>query len=269
MEDHVNRVGGFGKRCLGAALLLACTLWVTADVLIGIPGLRQPSITVRVPHLVGRLFTDGQLPDTAHFTPSVTYVYDDHAPRTILSQTPAADAVRKITPGGEPYPLSLVVSLGRREITLPDTRGMEARVAKNLLTAKGLTVILSSVTLMDGEARHTPAHAVLDMDPAPGTVVGDADRVTLYVAEPLTDHGVCCPDVVGLSLPEAIARLIEGGLQIGEVVTAETNAFPDDSNIPYNPWIFHPYERTETVKAQNRPSGCYLPRGTTISLVIS
>lgn len=296
MENNTH-----GKRCLFAVGLLACTLWLAADTVLGIPALRQPGLTVRVPDLLGQRFTDGALGVTSPFRASVTYVYDDAPPRTVLSQSPPPGATRKVVPGGEAYPLSLVVSLGRRELRLPDTRGLDARVAKAILSGKGLTVEVSPVTVMDGLSRHTPTHAVLDMSPAPGVVVDGTTRVTLFIAEPPEDHGTLCPDLRGLSFPEAAARLRDAGLSIGGVSLAKSSvdddfrASPDPSSgknlLPehdpaspseaIDPWLIRIGQATRsddtgvenvlptaTVKDQDKPAGCYLPRGTAVFLTV-
>ena len=172
------------KVCLFAGLWLAAVLWVALDALVGISVLRTPPEILTVPDLRGCRFTDGRLVDTAQFRTSVTYVYDGAPPRTVLAQSPPPGARRKHIPGGEPCPLSLVVSLGPREVVLPDVRGMDAREARSLLINRGLAVQVLPVAVTQGGRCPLPTHTVWDMMPSPGATVGDAARVTLYVTEP-------------------------------------------------------------------------------------
>lgn len=267
-----------GKLCLFSAGLLACVLWLAADTVLGIPALRHPGISVRVPDLLGRPFTDEAPGDAAYFQPSVTYMYDDETPpRTVLSQSPPPGAVRKIIPGGTPYPLTLVVSLGPREIRLPDTRGMDVRKAKNLLTEKGLSVEISPVRILDGAARHTPTHAVLDTCPAPDETVGDATRVTLFIAEPPGDDGSVCPDLIGLSVTEAVTRLQTAGFRVAGISATDAMGTPDTTDdtdpslpghAPVHPWLSDGASSGGVVTGQDKPGGCYLPRGTSVALTI-
>ncbi len=246
---------------LAAALLLACTLWIALDALLGLTASARP-VTVITPSLVGRPFTDGVLTDKDFFSLSVTYVYDDHTlPRTILSQSPPPGARRKILPGETPCRLALTVSLGKHEVTLPDPRGMDVRAARQWLEARGLHVKLHPVPLHEGDHLTTPTHTVLGMTPAPGQTVPSGHTVTLHAAHPLRDHGTPCPDTVGLTLAAATERLEQAGFHVGEVTYLTRPHIPD-------PWGIRSDETAGTVASQDKLADTFLPQGTTVSLAL-
>ena len=254
------------------ALLLAISMaWVTADRLLNFIGPHSPTATVTVPPLTGKIFTDGKMVDDPRFRVAVTYVYHpDAPPRTILSQDPPPNARRKIACGKSQVPLELVVSLGEHEITVPDVTGMNRRQAALTLTAHHLMTVTSPVTLWETDpvpftAPHPPAHAVLSTFPVAGTTVRAGDTVTIYVAQPVGDHGVCCPDVTGLSCEEAVSCLRRIGLSVGNI----TENFLTDHNMSLNdPWGIRTDSTKGTVIAQDKVAGTWLPRHTVVSLVI-
>jgi len=107
--------------------------------------------------------------------------------------------------------VTLVVSSGLEEPTIPDVRGMTFDEAREALEALDLEVDQQPVPGRRGDER------VLGTDPDIGDTVERGSRVTVFVAG---GEGVEVPDVVGDDLDEAREELEDEGLEVGSVLGA-------------------------------------------------
>ena len=100
------------KRVLFAGLLLAGTLWVTADALFGIVSNRAREIVI--PDFCGEDPEMIEPREDLEFT--VEYRYDEKIPAGIvMRQDPTAGSVRKVTPRRPKCAVRLYVSLGKED----------------------------------------------------------------------------------------------------------------------------------------------------------
>lgn len=98
------------KRLLFAGLLLAGTLWVTADALFGV--LRHGERDVVIPNYCGEDLESIEPGETIELT--VEYRYDEETPAGIvMRQEPEPGSVRKVNGSHPKCAVKLYVSLGR------------------------------------------------------------------------------------------------------------------------------------------------------------
>ncbi len=208
----------------------------------------RDSRQIVVPALEGSVLADGdgQIDETLF---DVTFVYRQDAgsaPGTVLRQSPAAGAMRRVIPGRAKCALRLTVSTGADSLTLPDLTGTDARETTLMLRSHGVRVRTETVTrpdLSDGQ--------VVETSPAAGTTVHAGEAVTLRVSRPATVRTVKVPDTVGMQLPYANAAMVLRGLRPGE---AETCVSP----LPAG-----------TVISQRPLAGTTVPAGTQATLIVS
>lgn len=97
-----------------------------------------------------------------------------------------------------------------------------------------------------------PRDRVLTTDPLPGTTVAQATRVNLVLSLGGTGDTWVVPDLIGKSLNEARALLLNHGLQLGEVQYIKSQGI-----------------EAGTVLLQNPQAGATVQRGDTINLAVS
>lgn len=156
----------------------------------------------------------------------------------VLGQTPLPGQMA--IPGGE---VLLTVSQGVERRPLPDVTGLQAVRAVSLLEATGFSVTVDTVE--SGE----PAGTILAQEPGAGTPVVVAGTIRLEMSE--GPPSVEMPDLSGLPEEEAVARIRELGLEVGEVRT--TFRFGRDRGL---------------VVEQEPAPGLQVDRGTQVTLVV-
>ena len=248
MKRVRSRRGALAFLCLSAVVFFA-TVWIAFDELVG--GelfLRREGVAVTVPDLRGKTFLDGETVDPSLYEVSVTYVYDPRVPaRVVLSQTPGPGAGRRVIPDGRRCRLSLVVSAGKRTLTVPDVDGTDASDAAVILREQGFFVD-------DDEAR---GGVVLATRPEAGRTVPYGSTVHLRVLDPTGGASVECPSLEGLSLAEAEWALVRAGLCVGDVTV-----IPVDD-------VWGIRTGGGAVVAQDMLAGAYLPPRTAVSLTVT
>ena len=138
--------------------------------------------------------------------------------------------------------VTVFISTGPSEITVPDVTGRTAEEAQSLLEGVGLEVGTTqkedSATVEEGRVTKT--------DPPANTAVSAGSRVTLYVAS----GQVVVPDVVGQNVEDATNALQAAGLQV--------SSRPVESDRPEG-----------EVVAQSRPAGQPVPVRTAVTLDVA
>lgn len=154
----------------------------------------------------------------AGLTPRVVKVTDNDPSGTVVKQDPGSDA--QLPRGGT---VTLSVSNGPGEFTVPDVRGQTQDQAEESLRKAGIT----RVTVSDDRQDDTNYEAgrVSSSSPSSGTVVGDDQSVTLR----LSSGKVTVPDLTGKSATEAAVELNRKGLKLKE--PAEQRVVTDTSLI--------------------------------------
>lgn len=151
-------------------------------------------------------------------------------PGVVLASVPAAGARTAST-----TPIQLVVST-RRRLAVPSVVGVPEAVARESLAAAGLTLAVSA---------HVPdlhpGH-VIDQDPAEGTMIERGAVVSVRV-------GLGVPNVLGLTVSDALARVAASGYQ------ASVDEQADDGAI-------------ERVLRQTPKGGSGAAAGSTVQIVV-
>jgi beta-lactam-binding protein with PASTA domain len=199
------------------------------------------------------------LPD-AYYDVTTVHLHDSEQPSgVVLRQTPCEGLRRKIVVGDERIAVKLVVSLGPRYETVPDLTGKDGRQAQIDLEKQGFSV---NVIQRTTRGTITRSNGVLQQDPPAGCRLKAGSTVTLYVARPQVEASVQCPSLVGLDRMSALAALRSAGLTVGEITVMPT----DDPITIEEP--LSAFWADDTVVSQGRPAGCWLPKGTTVDLIL-
>jgi len=103
--------------------------------------------------------------------------------------------------------VTLVVSSGPEQVTVPDVSGDDIESARSALDKVGLT---ADVTREESEDEEP--NTVLSQDPAPGTKVDKGSAVSIVVAKEPSE--VTVPSVKGDEESEAVAALSSAGLEV-------------------------------------------------------
>jgi serine/threonine-protein kinase len=128
---------------------------------------------------------------------------------------PAGTVIWQDPPPGVDAPtgtrVGLVTSSGPSKVTVPDVTGYDAAMAQQILAAAGLTVARSDSVQAPNVA---PGLVVVTRPPA-GSVANPGTGVVIVVNRGAPTIPV--PDVVGMSLSDARAKLEDAGLVVGAV----------------------------------------------------
>jgi len=137
---------------------------------------------------------------------------------------PAGTVVWQDPPPGVDAPTStrvtIVSSGGPSKVAVPDVTGYDAGMAQQILTAAGLTVARTDSV----QAPNVPPGLVVVTRPPASSVANPGTGVILVVNRGAPTIPV--PDVVGLTLSDARAKLEDAGLVVGALTrrrTAGTN----------------------------------------------
>jgi len=138
----------------------------------------------------------------------------------IISSDPQAGSL--VEPGSD---VALVVSSGREECLVPEVRDINRAQAEQMIEES--CVVLGPVTYQPDVDRSPDV--VLTTSPVPGAQVEPGTAVSLTVSEP----GVPVPDVTGISLAAAEAKLEASGLEVGSIaVVDDVGSYEVKSSIP-------------------------------------
>jgi eukaryotic-like serine/threonine-protein kinase len=151
----------------------------------------------------------------------------------VLDQRPVGEARQGAT-------VTLVVSAGPRQVTVPDTTGGTAEDAEEALLGADLTV--GDVA----EAFHedVPSGRVVSSVPSPGEEVDEATSVDLVLSRGPAPREV--PDLRSLTLSEAQEALREIGLD-GEVTGRTYSDVPEGQVVAHSPGRGNEVERGTTI----------------------
>ncbi len=202
-----------GKKFCFALLLFFALSFTIADSLFGF--LKANGTYVTVPDLRGQRESTLDLPDWA--TVETSYRYESDVPAGIvISQTPLAGSQLKVG-SGKSRTLTLTVSLGTEEKTVPDVLGQDVRSASALLRDHGFTV--AEIQASGGKEGE-----VIGISPSVGTALPIGSTVTLTVSQGTPAQTVTVPNLAGLSRSSALLELFRSGLTVGEVIEEFSDA---------------------------------------------
>ena len=205
-----------GKKFCFALLFLFAISFTVADSLFGF--LRSDSVYVTVPDLCGQTESLLEIPQWA--VTETTYRYSDQTPAgVVMSQAPLGGSQVKIKDGNR-RTLSLTVSLGAEEKTIPNVLGQDVRVASATLRDHGFSV----KTLYTSEG---VADCVTAIFPKPGTAMPVGSEITITVSKGEPHQTVTVPDLTGLSRSHALLELFRHGLSVGNLTDEPSDALED------------------------------------------
>lgn len=141
----------------------------------------------------------------------------------------------------------LLVTMAPQEVIVPDVKGMELEKARRLLAEKGLQL---QVIRWEFHQKVPPHHIIRVEDPPPGRKVREGREVLVAVSRGVAQ--VMVPNVLGLSVSEAVQALREAQLTLGRSVDAYSDVVPKG-----------------TVVGQQPPPGVKVAEGTVVNLLIA
>ncbi len=216
---------------------------------------------VRVPALKGMTVADAHS-ETAGLGLNLDvdnrYYSSDVAAGHILSQSPAAGTVVR-----RAWHVRVAESLGAQRVDVPDTVGVDERVAALQLRRAGLEV---------GEIARLPYAAategtVLAEDPPAHAQGIEQPSVNLLVAAPDNEapDGYAMPDVTGWPLASVEAALARVGIQSAPPVFVDVPVAPVGSgNAPLKPPV-----KPGAVVAQSPAAGSRVDQNTLVKLTVA
>ncbi len=202
---------------LWSFLWAVSTVFVVIDDLFGV--FEERARTVEIPELRGSALESTDIPEWMELTVSYTHDHDTKAGE-VISQSPAAGTRRKLTGKTPRCRVSVVVSMGRECITLPDMEGWDERDAAAWLREHGLAVEVVRIK------SSFPRGTVFGMQPKAGASLLRGDVVRLTVSEGTSLETVTVPDVRGFSRSDAVMELWRCGLAADSVVEVESELPP-------------------------------------------
>ncbi|MCL6106773.1 MAG: Stk1 family PASTA domain-containing Ser/Thr kinase [Actinobacteria bacterium] len=155
--------------------------------------------------------------------------YSDSVPAgSVVSQDPAGDSLLK--KGGT---VKLVISRGTGKVTVPDNLvGQTAQYVETKLKEAGLTPSRQP----DVYSSSVAAGYVYSVDPSEGTQVSKGSTVKYTVSKgPQPPKQVTVPDVSGLNVSDAAARLHQAGLGLGTATQQFSDTVPSGEIISQDP----------------------------------
>jgi serine/threonine-protein kinase len=192
------------------ALLCVVALVVLGWLVAG--ALRSATSSVTVPNVVGkRVDAATAALSAAGLTAKEQQRAAQQAAGIVIDSSPAQGS--KVATGST---VTLVVSSGPQQVTVPKVTGMTLDAATATLSKAGLQV---HSTQQDGSAA---AGTVLSQDPADGSTVNAGSTVNLVVASGTTT----VPSVEGLTVADAQAALQTAGLKASVQSVTQAGALP-------------------------------------------
>ena len=242
VREWIKNTRTWRRAAIIAVVLILAVGWITIDVLF-MPR-KKAAPTVEIPNFCGLLVQNIKTEDWLDV--DIEYRFDEHTPAgVVLSQMPTGGSRRRMGEDGEPFRVTLVVSLGRESILLPSMVGRDVLEVSTELRNLGLVV--NTVTTSSPREAGT----ILDCEPRAGESVPKGSSITLTVSQGEKQKTVTVPNLCGLSRADALIRLWLCQLNVGEVVEAPSSVAPG------------------TVFRQSHAEGTVVLPGTKITIYIS
>ncbi len=135
--------------------------------------------------------------------------YSDTVPEgNVISQDPQAGTKVK-----EERLITIVVSQGGKQLTMPDVLGISQNDAQNQLTRMGLTI--GQVTQVYSSQQ--PAGVVLKQMPLPGSSITKGSSVDLIISKGAEKKTNTVPNLLGMDISKAKAILQKNNINLGNV----------------------------------------------------
>ena len=173
---------------------------------------------VEVPDVVGRqMALATQLLEARKLRVNVAEIYDEKTPPgQVVSQSPEAGSSVK-----EERVVTIYVSRGGEELTMPDLKGLSRRAAEDKLGKMGLKV--GSVYEKEAES---DTGTILEQEPAPGAKIAKGSNVDLTISKGKQIKTVRVPDYTGGTVEAARTGLASIRLKVGSVTRQASKQAP-------------------------------------------
>lgn len=123
-----------------------------------------------------------------------------------------------------------VLPIGKTgDVVIPDLTGSTPEQARVIAENRGLLLIVGG----EEESDRFAENQICRQTPLPGSIVRSKSSITVYISK--GSGSVILPDLKGLGLSEATARLNEFGLRIGDIKTEESNTIEKDKIVTTQP----------------------------------
>jgi len=167
------------------------------------------SVEVEVPDVVGRQVEIArEMLEEKNLRVKIAETYDANVPAgQVVSQYPEAGIMVK-----EQRQVTIYISKGGEELTMPDLKGMSRSNAEAKLNKMGL-----KIGAVYEEESDEPAGTVLKQDPSNGSKVQKGQSVDFTVSKGPKKTGVTIPDYTGMSVDSVKANLAANKLRLGTV----------------------------------------------------
>ena len=208
INQNANRVGWY----IGSFLLLLSVLGLSIFLWnFWLRDLFTPAVRVTVPNFVGQNYdtiaADEGYQSTYAF--HVLYLVDpDHAPGTVLTQSPNPGRSIMMSPQGIEVKLS--VSIGDTVTTVPDVTNLDYRPATAVLRQYGLYI-----EVQNAYSESVEHDRVIRTDPVPGVEVTTGSLIYVYVSCSTELRYLNVPNLIGLSEEAAISQIESSGFSYG------------------------------------------------------
>lgn len=198
---------------------------------------------VQVPDVKARpMVLAKQLIETANLRVNVVEQYDTEVSAgQVISQTPEAGTTVK-----EQRVVTIYVSKGGEDLTVPNLKGLSRLSAENKLKKIGLTIGNVYERVSDQEA-----WTVLEQEPSAGKKIQKGQTVDLTISKGKTIKLVNVPDFTGGTLDAAKDRLKQIKLSLGTVTSEKSR------------------QASGTILHQTPSAGTEVDEGTTVDFVLS
>ena len=173
---------------------------------------------VEVPDVVGRqMALATQLLEARKLRVNGAEIYDEKTPPgQVVSQSPEAGSSVK-----EERVVTIYVSRGGEELTMPDLKGLSRRAAEDKLGKMGLKV--GSVYEKEAES---DTGTILEQEPAPGAKIAKGSSVDLTISKGKQIKTVRVPDYTGGTVEAARTGLASIRLKVGSVTRQASKQAP-------------------------------------------
>lgn len=200
------------------------------------------SAEITVPDVTGRpVALAKQLLEAQNLRVNIAETYDANVPAgQVAKQSPEAGSVVK-----EQRVITIYVSKGGEELTMPDLKGLSKSAVEEKLRKMGLVV--GSVYMKESDK---DVGTVLDQDPQPGSKINKGKSVDITVSKGKKVQLVKVPDFTGGTIDAAKSSLKSLGLKVGSVSKQNSKQAPG------------------TIISQS-PNGTSVEEGTSIDFVVS
>ncbi|WP_072031666.1 Stk1 family PASTA domain-containing Ser/Thr kinase [Anaerovibrio sp. RM50] len=228
-EDDREDDSSFGKILKSKKFVLGLVLILIMGFFAGTflsYGNFWSSVEVEVPDVVGRQVEIArEMLEEKKLRVKIAETYDANVPAgQVVSQYPEAGIMVK-----EQRQVTIYISKGGEELTMPDLKGMSRSNAETKLNKMGL-----KIGAVYEEESNEPQGTVLKQDPSSGSKVNKGQSVDFTVSKGPKKIGVTIPDYTGMSVDSVKSNLAANKLNLG-TVTEQSDAKPRGTVIGQSP----------------------------------